>query len=65
MTPEEREELLERLMSELDRTFTSGGHAEGLRAVRRALASANDQVLEDLAYQFGLDEPGEEELEGD
>lgn len=60
-TADERDDLLQRLVSELDRTFIAGGHAEGLAAARRMLSGLDNASLRAMALQMRLDEPGEAE----
>lgn len=56
-----RQHLLRRLLEQLDRTFTTEGHASALRVVTDLLEGLDDEALRAYAYQHGI--RSEDELE--
>jgi hypothetical protein len=63
---EDYEHLVELIVRAMDRTFTTGGHEQGLEALAGMLRSLDQRTLHALAYRLELDvePPAEEEEKG-
>lgn len=58
-TEETKAELVESLVGLIDRTFTSGGHGEGLHALRGMLKDLDLADLQGMVRRLGLEGPEE------
>ena len=54
---EQTEELIQALVDQFDRTFTSLDHEEALKSVRRFLQCLDETTLRTMAYRQGIFEP--------
>ena len=63
---EDHARLVELIVRALDRTFSTGGHEQGLEALAGMLRSLDQRTLHALAYRLELDvePPVEEEEKG-
>ena len=63
---EDHARLVELIVRALDRTFSTGGHEQGLEALAGMLQSLDQRTLHALAYRLELDvePPVEEEEKG-